>query len=394
MLGAPLSSRRSARLRAELAAAALALVCSMPARAESPGCTQAQAIVDEVKRLWDQGKPDHKLALAKLATARDLCPALGEVWKYSYCSAKALHDETRARIYKERAIFNGVAQVECEGAAGPEPLPSYVREKFALLVGVSDFADPGIQDLQFAAKDAQDLQRALLDPRHGRFSPGNVYLLTDAAATREAILKDVNEIALRARPDDLVLFFFSSHGSPRKDGLGLQGVGYIILHDTKLDEVYVNSLEFEDLRKQIARIAARRKVLLLDTCYSGQADESTGKGMLLEGAGIDPGTAKLFLSGEGSYVITSSRENEKSWESESLQNGYFTHFLIDALEQGQQPPSIKQLFGRLSQGVRDAVAREKKAAQNPRLFPEDGQGDVRIGVACRPSPDSSEGGTR
>jgi hypothetical protein len=38
----------------------------------------------------------------------------------------------------------------------------------------------------------------------------------------------------------------------------------------------------------------------------------------------------------------------------------------------------------LQQKVREAVAREKKSAQNPRLFPEDGRGEVRIGVAIQP----------
>lgn len=368
-----------------LLALQLALVPSASAQGKSPACNQARAIVEEAKAAWAGGQPDHANLLGKLATARDLCPADGEVWKYSYCSAKALGDEKKARIYRDRAVFNGVAKVECGGpeSVAPEPLPSFVRKKFALLVGISKFVDGSI-DLKYAAKDAEDLREVLLDPRYGNFLSEDVFLLTNEKATRANILKALNQIALRAQEDDLVLLFFSSHGSPRRDGQGFQGIGYIVAHDTKKDEIYLNSIEFEDLSKKVSLIAARRKVTLLDTCYSGQAPGLGTKALLLEGAGVGAKTANLFLSGEGSYVITSSHENEISYESETRQNGFFTYFLIEALRQGTEPPTIQQVFKHLSSKVVEAVAREKKASQRPRLLPEDGRGEVRIGVIARP----------
>lgn len=364
-----------------LAALSVAFSARYALAADGAACNQARAIVEEAKKAWEQGQPPHAMLLAKLSTARDLCPAFGDAWKYSYCSAQALGDEKRARIYKERAIFNGVVKLECGGVPVAEPLPTFVHDKFALVVGVGRFADPAIPPLHFAAKDAADLGRLLIDPHAGRFSEKNVYVLTDEQATRANILKALNEIVLRAGADDLVLLFFSTHGSPRKDGLGLQGVGYIIAHDTTEKEMFVNSIEFENLREKVALIAARRKVLLLDTCYSGQV---RGKGLLLEGHGIESATAKMFLSGEGTYVITSSRDDEVSYESERLKNGYFTHFLLEALREGPEPPTIREVYARLSRDVRDAVARDKQAAQNPRIFPEDQGGEVRIGVASHP----------
>ncbi len=350
-------------------------------RAQSAACNQARAIVTEIARQWEDGQPPHQMALSKLAMARDLCPALGEAWKYSYCSAKALGDERKAGFYREQAIFNGIAKPECaSGTAGPEPLPTQVRRKYALVVGISNFGDPTIRPLKFAAKDAADLRNVLVDPRYGRFQPENVYLLTDANATRAEILRGLNEIALQAQDDDLVLVFFSSHGSPRKDGLGLQGIGFIVTYDARQSELFVDSLAFEDLNQQLGRIAARRKVLLLDTCYSGQTRSPDGKALLLEGYGVSAATANMLLSGEGSYVITSSSANEVSYESDGLQNGYFTHFLIDALEHGPEPPTVREVFTSLQRNVREAVAREKKTAQNPRLLPEEGKADVRIGV--------------
>ena len=363
----------------------LAAASSVFGQGQSPACNQARAIAEEARAAWAAGQPDHATLLGKLSAARDLCPADGDVWKYSYCSAQALGDEKKARIYRDRAIFNGVTKLECGGrdAAASEPLPSSVRRKFALLVGISEFEDKSI-NLKFAAKDAENLRDVLVDPSYGNFQPSDIYLLTNQEATRANILKALNQIALKAQENDLVLLFFSSHGSPRRGGQGLQGIGYIVAHDTKKEEIYLNSIEFEDLSKKVSLIAARRKVTLLDTCYSGQAPGTGTKALLLEGGGIAAKTANLFLSGEGSYVITSSQENEISYESESRQNGFFTYYLIEALKQGAEPPTIQQVFRYLSSKVTETVAREKDASQRPRLLPEDGRGEVRIGVIPLP----------
>ena len=346
----------------------LSLLCCRITWAGSAACNQAQAIVNEVKQLRALGNSDQALALAKLSTARDLCPTLGEAWKYSYCSAQALGDTNRARIYKERAIFNGVTIVECnDGTSVPEPLPSFVSNKYALLVGIDRFFDSTIPTLHFAAKDATDLQTLLIDPNYGRFSPENVTLLTNEAATRLNILKALNEIALKAQENDLVLLFFSSHGSPRLDHSGLQGIGFIITTDTDWEARFINSLAFEDLEKNVGLIAARRKIVILDTCYSGQAK---GKGIELGGTGIEAKTAAMFLSGEGVFVITSSSENEVSYESEKLHNGYFTYFLLKALQTwagtAHNPTSLCKPERRREKGSRRGKATAAESQDLPR----------------------------
>jgi hypothetical protein len=263
---------------------------------ESPACNQARAIVEEVGRLWDGGQVDHRSALGRLSMARDLCPALGEAWRLSYCSANALGDQQRARIYRDRAIFSGIAELECGTEPGGQaPPPGPVRSKYALLVGIGRFSDPSIPGLRYAAKDAHDLRAVLIDPRFGNFPADNVTVLVDQEATRANILKALNRISLAARPDDLVLLFFSSHGSPRRDGAGLQGIGYIVTFDSTQQELFLNALEFTDLSEKVASIQARRKVTLLDTCYSGQSGRRGDKALVLEGYGVGSREASLFL---------------------------------------------------------------------------------------------------
>jgi hypothetical protein len=389
------------RLHGRAAAIALALLAvtfavTWQARSETPACAQARAIVAEVEELYASGVPDHALILGKLTTARNLCSTLGKAWKFSYCSALALGKEAEARIYRDRALFNNISDLACPSGDGTlirptvAPLPSRVRSKYALVVGIGRFKDPAIPTLRYAAKDAQDLAAVLKDPRYGRFDPANVTLLTDENATRANILNAMNNIILKAQEDDLAFIYVSSHGSPRQNDRGLGGVGYIVTSDTSLNNLWVDALEYESFSRQVSLLKARRKAVFLDTCFSGQIPRPGEKALFVEPAGIDPKTARLFLSGEGTYVITSSKANERSFESDSLRNSYFTHFLVKALQREGEPPAIREVFDFLKQEVPAAVAHDKGQPQNPQMVPAGGPGDLRIGVAPLAAPTNHE----
>lgn len=368
----------------------LTLNVAAASQAQSTGCNRARAIVDEVRKLRVAAQPNHNTILDKLKIAQQLCPTLGDSWKYAYCSAMAIGDHEAARIYRDRATFNGASVSDCGHPTGSaaippsaSPLPSFVRQKYALVIGVGQFRDPSIPTLKFPAKDARDFADVLKDPEHGRFPAENVTLLTDEQATRAAILNAMQQLFLRAGEDDLVVLYVSSHGSPAQHERGLGGIGYIVTHDTSLKNIWVDSIEYQDFAKKASMIKARRKVAFLDTCYSGEASRDGQKALELDGVGVGGQTATMFLSGEGTFVITSSDAKERSWESETVRNGYFTYYLIEALRSSTDPPTIRQVFDYLSTKVRVAVAKEKQAAQNPQLHPNTGPADLRIGVATR-----------
>jgi len=369
----------------------LLLFQARPTTAESPACAQARAIVEDVAEQYAGGSPDHSILLGKLATARNLCSSFGEAWKYSYCSALALGKDKEARIFRDRALFNSVSDLTCPAAGGtviPQPaapLPSHVRAKYALVVGIGQFRDERITTLRYAAKDAEDLAATLTDQRYGRFDRANVKLLTDKDATRANILDGLQQIFLKAQEDDLVFIYLSSHGSPRQAEQGLNGVGYIVTSDTASDKIFVDGIDYESFSRQISLLRARRKAVFLDTCFSGQAPRPGEKALFIEAAGIDAKTAGLFLSGEGTYVVTSSKASERSFESETLENSYFTYFLIQALRRVGEPPTIKDIFSFLKQEVPAAVARDKGQPQHPQIFPAESRGDLRIGVAALPT---------
>jgi len=371
-----------------LLATALAFAVASPTAAQSSGCKRAQAIVDDVVTLPATTAEDHREILSRLETAKRLCPSLGELWRLAYCSASALGDAAslrKAEVYRKRAALSGVKDFACGDGGKPPaspPLPSYVRQKFALVVGIGRFADSAIPTLRYTAKDARDFADYLIEKAH--FPAQNVTLLTDENASRENILRGLQGLVLEAHEDDLVVLYVSSHGSPQKESRGLGGIGYIVTHDTALDSIYVDAIDYQDFARKTSLIKARRTVAFFDTCFSGQAfDQPGAKQLTVGGVGLEEKTAQMFLSGEGSYVIASSQAEERSWESDELENSYFTYYLIQALEKGDEPRALGEVFEELSIEVARAVAREKGVAQSPQMYPKDARADVRIGVIPR-----------
>src|SRR5258708_2873151 len=176
-----------------------------------------------------------------------------------------------------------------------------------------------------------------------------------------------------ALPDDLVVIYISSHGSPRN--IDPNGVSYIIMNDTDLGDsakLYATSLQMIDLVQQINReIKARRVVLFLDTCYSGDASnagrEGDGSRRVMPVWAQTPPTGESAAEtafsaalrnlkiGAGRAVITASRANEESWENTKLQHGYFTYYLINALleKDGLQP--LSDIFPNVKENVSRSV---------------------------------------
>ena len=107
------------------------------------------------------------------------------------------------------------SETETAGTGG-EPTEAPVKDKWALVVGISEFAKPAL-NLQFAAKDACDFKDFLVGKCH--FAPDHVKLLVNQNATKDKILDLLGDSWLPrvALPDDLVVIFISRHSKFKQD---------------------------------------------------------------------------------------------------------------------------------------------------------------------------------
>ena len=248
-----------------------------------------------------------------------------------------------------------------------------VADKWALVVGVSQFKNPKL-NLKYAAKDAKEFARFLIE--HENFAEDHVLLLTDEKATRRNILGAIGArwLPRLARKDDVVVIFFSTHGSPSDFDVG--GVNYLVAHDTEVNNLYGTGIPMQDLTRMIkGRVHSDRIVILLDACHSG-ATSAEGKGVMRTG-NID---IESLVSGTGQLVISSSLPSQRSWESKRSENGVFTRHIIDALRVKGTATTLGEAFSTLKQRVEDETLRDRAVLQTPVMKSKWKGDDLRLSI--------------
>src|SRR5687767_9324362 len=139
--------------------------------------------------------------------------------------------------------------------------PRY-RESWALIIGINAYAHA--PPLGYACNDATAVAAHLRDVLG--FPDGNVRLLLDDSATRQAIMDDFLRLADDVGPDDRVLVFFAGHGYTRRGRRG--EVGYLVPVDG--NPVQLSSLiRWDDLTRNAELIPAKHVLFIMDACYGG-----------------------------------------------------------------------------------------------------------------------------
>ncbi|MBK9145363.1 MAG: SEL1-like repeat protein [Candidatus Melainabacteria bacterium] len=233
-----------------------------------------------------------------------------------------------------------------------------IKDKWALVIGVDRFEDPTIPALQFSAKDARDFADFLVTK--GNFQKDHVLLLINEQATDDNIKKALGDdwLPRRVLPDDLVVIYASSHGSPKE--IDVAQDNFLIAYNTHRDSLFATGLRLGDLANTVKhRTGCDRIVLLLDACNSGAA-EAGGKGL------YRPANFKLENEvGEGQIILSSSTADQRSWESKRYRNGVFTRQLMEALQAEGPLTSLPSAYEDLKDKVQQEVRFDRKADQVP-----------------------------
>lgn len=372
--------------------------------AQSQECLSAAQEINYVKEklALSQSRQVLEKALMRADFATQSCPHNGDAWFYLSAVQKALklpereinYSRKKAEELESPALLAGLDPFMAQPPPRGKPdegLPAHVVDKWALIVGVGRFKNlPESRNLRYAAKDANDFADALKNPNYGRFDADKVRVLTDEAATLANIRLELGWLRERAKKEDMVVIYFSSHGSERE--IDPNGVSFIVAHDTEVDKhnkakLFATSLEMIYLVQFVRQeLQSRRTVLFLDTCYSGDATSQRASKSLeaeAEDAGAFSEALKALRSGTGHAVITSSRADEKSWEDDKLKNSLFTYYLIKELEGGKGAVTLDKMFGGLRQKVSDEARKMKNASQNPVIQLSPGAEGIVLGVPPR-----------
>ncbi len=133
----------------------------------------------------------------------------------------------------------------------------------ALLVGVGKYRLPNMR-LLGPGNDIARLSK-VLDTRERRlFQHASIRKLLDKQATRAGLDRALTLLATAAKPQDLVLFYFSGHGSrrdlPKKAASGQEL--FLVLYD--YDSKGGGEITHRDLLQALETMKARQRVIILD----------------------------------------------------------------------------------------------------------------------------------
>lgn len=250
---------------------------------------------------------------------------------------------------------------DSESTAGASKLKadSPIRDKWALVVGVGKFQDSRIPELKYASKDARDFRDFLV--KEANFTADHVRLLVDEQATQRRVLSELGNkfLARVAKPDDLVVIYCSSHGSPAQ--ADIRGDNFVVAYDSDPEDLFTTGIEMDKILESIdARVLSQRVLLVMDACHSGVVTKGA-KGLMRSG-NFD---AQELAQGSGQLVITSSAPDQISWESKRYQNGIFTRKLLEALRVNGKNTTLGDAFPYVEKSVSAEVQEDYASKQNP-----------------------------
>jgi len=192
----------------------------------------------------------------------------------------------------------------------------------ALVVASYQYSDPGLRQLTAPAHDAEALASVLEDRDIAGFE-----VATLVNEPHHVVGEAIADFYGKARRDDLTLLYFTGHGV--KDD---EGRLYLAMANTRRDALMFTAISAAQLNDAMESSPSRRKVLVLDCCYSGAFPAGRT-------AKADEGVQTLErFQGRGRAVLTASDATQYAFEGNDVRGSgtasVFTRYLVEALTTG------------------------------------------------------------
>jgi hypothetical protein len=252
-------------------------------------------------------------------------------------------------------------------------------KRFALIIGIDEYADKNISRLNGARRDARALAEALI--QYAGFPKEQVILLTSdepqAQPRRGLILRYLSNLRNKVPADGLLLVAFAGHGIERRNRAFLLPWDAELSDD--LDLLQDTAISVDRMRDLIRATGVKQVMLILDACRN---DPSAGRGdmpNLLSAAylrdpdfrrRISPSTGfKLPLSGvfgseslglrnrdiEAYATLYATGIGQRAYEYAKKGQGYFTWALVEGLSGKAAEPNGEVTLGGLKRYVEETV---------------------------------------
>ena len=243
-----------------------------------------------------------------------------------------------------------------------EPVASTVDIRpvlYVLAIGVSAYQHADINQLAFAAKDAEDFTTCLRRQQNLLYRNVEVKLLTESAAHKDNILDGLDWLVKQTQSRDVAMLYFAGHGIQDN-----QGNFYYLPVNADPGALRRSALSQGDVQATIRSVAGKIAVFM-DACHSGSLMHP------LTARSLPPDIAavvnELCAAENGAVVFSSATTREYALEDARWQNGAFTKALVEglsgkALANEQGKITVKSLDVYVSERVKELTSGKQHPA--------------------------------
>jgi hypothetical protein len=213
-------------------------------------------------------------------------------------------------------------------------LPAKAK-RYALIIGVDQYADTQITTLGGASNDAKALANALI--RHAGFPGEQVTVLAsdqpaERQPTRGNILRRLSNMAAVVPPDGLILVSFAGHGIERGGHAFLLPSDSQVSNDVELLEQ--TAINVSQIRDRIKKIGVRQVLMILDACRNDPVGRANADNPLTaaytRGFNFDLRNQEV----QAFATLYATEVGHRAYEYKEKKQGYFTWILVEALGGG------------------------------------------------------------
>ncbi|MBK8301256.1 MAG: caspase family protein [Chitinophagaceae bacterium] len=240
-------------------------------------------------------------------------------------------------------------------------------------IGIDQFAD-NKYNLQYSAKDIRDLSKKLKNKY-------KTDIIIDTLFNENVTVSNVKALKQKLQTtteNDKVIVAYSGHGM-----LSKEYDYYLSTYSVNFDKPEENGLPYDELENLLDSIPARKKLMLIDACHSGEVDKedlvtlNASSDSLIKG--LKPVAYKkeghlglknsfelmqsLFVNvgkSTGATVISAAAGTQFALERNDLKNGVFTYSILEAMN---KYPTLK--ISELKNIVSTRVEELTKGLQKP-----------------------------
>jgi Tol biopolymer transport system component len=198
----------------------------------------------------------------------------------------------------------------------------------AVVIGIRDYASNDIPRVEYAKRDAQMMREYLVkafgyDPKN--ILPQNPEELMTVGSMK-SLLRTKLPSYLKPDGSSDVFVYYAGHGAPSTTSQQPFFVPYDCDPSFVSDE---NAYRMSDFYSDIAKTNAKRKIVVIDACFSGQSGD--GRTVVRNASSVLLKVDNPLLSGKDAIVFQSSESNQVSnWYPEK-KHGMFTYFFLKGL---------------------------------------------------------------